>query len=114
MNSFPPGHFLGSHELKVGSTYMFMWTGTNDPEGVHGNYQLVFQTVGGVPGTPVQIRFFNYPITENRENLIDGGVYAQDTPRAGDRATVNVGLRLRPFHTSTPAHDKSAGHVGPP
>jgi hypothetical protein len=114
MNYFPPGHFLGSHELKVGSTYMFMWTGTNEPEGLHGNYQLVFQTVGGVPGTPVQIRFFNYPITENRENLIDGGFYGQDTWRVGERLTLNVGLRLDQFATSIPAQTKPADQFGPP
>jgi len=111
---FPPGEFLGRHELKAGSTYMFMWTGTNEPEGLHGNYQLVFQTVGGVPGTPVQIRFFNYPITENRENLIDGGMYGQDTWRVGTRLTLNVGLRLDQFSTSIPAQNKPGDQFGPP
>jgi hypothetical protein len=111
---FPPGRFLGRHELKLGSTYMFMWTGTNEPEGLHGNYQLVFQTVGGVPGTPVQMRLFNYPITENRENLIDGGVYGQDTWRVGSRVTLNVGLRLDQFATSIPAQNKPADQFGPP
>jgi hypothetical protein len=114
MSYFPPGRFLGSHELKAGSTYMFMWTGTNEPEGLHGNYQLVFQTVGGVPGTPVQVRLFNYPITENRENLIDGGFYGQDTWRVGARVTLNVGLRLDQFATSIPAQSKPADQFGPP
>lgn len=111
---FPPGRFMGSHELKVGSTYMFMWTGTNEPEGLHGNYQLVFQTVNGVPGQPVQIRFYNYPITQNRENLLDGGFYGQDTWRAGDRVTMNIGLRLDQFNTSLPSQSKPAGQFGPP
>jgi len=114
INYFPPGHFLGSHELKAGSTYMFMWTGTNEPEALHGNYQLVFQTAGGVPGTPVQIRFYNYPITENRENLIDGGFYAQDTWRVSPRVTLNVGLRLDQFSTSIPAQNKPGDQFGPP
>ncbi|HEX9144818.1 MAG TPA: hypothetical protein VGA09_11135, partial [Candidatus Binatia bacterium] len=61
--------YLGYHQLKFGSTWMLMWTGTNEPVGIHANYQLLFQTVGGVPGMPVQMRFFNYPITSNRENL---------------------------------------------
>ena len=111
---FPPGRFLGRHELKAGSTYMFMWTGTNEPRGLHGNYQLVFQTVGGVPGTPVQIRLFNYPITENRENLADGGFYGQDTWRVGGRVTLNVGLRLDQFTTSIPAQKKPGDQFGPP
>jgi hypothetical protein len=114
VNYFPPGHFLGSHELKVGSTYMFMWTGTNEPDALHGNYQLVFQTVGGVPGTPVQIRFYNYPITENRENLVDGGFYGQDTWRVSERVTMNLGLRLDQFATSIPAQNKPADQFGPP
>jgi hypothetical protein len=114
LSYFPPGQLLGRHELKVGSTYMFMWTGTNEPEGLHGNYQLVFQTVGGVPGTPVQIRFFNYPITQNRENLIDGGFYGQDTWRVGDRVTLNVGLRVDQFSTSIPAQNKPGDQFGPP
>jgi hypothetical protein len=111
---FPDREFLGRHELKAGSTYMFMWTGTNEPEGLHGNYQLIFQTVGGVPGTPVQLRFFNYPITENRENLIDGGFYGQDTWRVGGRVTLNVGLRLDQFSTSIPAQNKPGDQFGPP
>jgi hypothetical protein len=111
---FPEERHLGAHELKAGSTYMFMWTGTNEPEGLHGNYQLVFQTVGGVPGTPVQIRFFNYPIAENRENLIDGGFYAQDTWRMAGRLTLNVGLRLDQFSTSIPAQNKPGDQFGPP
>jgi hypothetical protein len=111
---FPPGRFLGRHEFKFGSTYMFMWTGTNEPRGLHGNYQLVFQTVGGVPGTPVQIRLFNYPITQNRENLTDGGFYGQDTWRVAGRLTLNVGLRLDQFTTSIPAQNKPGDQFGPP
>ncbi len=114
INYFPPGEFLGRHELKAGSTYMFMWTGTNEPEGLHSNYQLVFQTVGGVVGTPVQIRFYNYPITENRENLVDGGFYGQDTWRIGGRLTLNLGLRLDQFSTSIPAQNKPGDAFGPP
>jgi Carboxypeptidase regulatory-like domain/TonB dependent receptor len=114
LNYFPPGEMLGRHELKAGSTYMFMWTGTNEPEGLHGNYQLVFQTVGGVPGMPVQIRLFNYPITENRENLIEGGFYGQDTWRVGGRLTLNLGLRLDQFSTSIPAQNKPGDQFGPP
>ena len=114
MSYFPPGRFLGRHELKVGSTYMFMWTGTNEPRGLHGNYQLVFQTVGGVPGTPVQIRLYNYPITQNRENLTDGGYYAQDTWRVGGHLTLNAGLRVDQFATSIPAQNKPGDQFGPP
>jgi hypothetical protein len=114
INYFPERHLLGSHELKAGSTYMFMWTGTNEPLGLHGNYQLIFQTVGGVAGQPVQIRLYNYPITENRENLIDGGFYGQDTWRISPRLTLNIGLRLDQFSTSIPAQNKPGDQFGPP
>lgn len=33
---YPPGHFMGTHELEASTTYMFMWTGTNEPNGLHG------------------------------------------------------------------------------
>jgi hypothetical protein len=110
----PSGSFLGYHELKFGSTWMLMWTGTNEPVGIHGNYQLLFQTVGGVPGTPVQIRFFNYPIASNRENLDEGGFYLQDTWKIAKHLTINIGLRFDDFATSIPAQDKPAGAFGPP
>ena len=91
-----------------------MWTGTEEPNGVHGNYQLVFQTVGGVPGTPVQIRFFNYPISENREDLHEGGFFVQDKWQLARHLTVNVGLRFDDFATFIPVQSKPAGTFGPP
>jgi hypothetical protein len=98
----------------MGSTWMLMWTGTLEPNGIHGNYQLVFQTVGGVPGTPVQIRFFNYPIPTNQENLTEGGFYVQDTWRVAKNVTVNVGVRFDNFRTYNPDQSKPAGDFGPP
>jgi hypothetical protein len=114
LSYFPAGSFLGKHELKFGSTWMLMWTGTEEPNGVHGNYQLVFQTVGSVPGTPVQIRFFNYPIPENREDLHEGGFFVQDNWRVAAHLTVNVGLRFDDFATFIPGQAKPAGAFGPP
>ena len=110
----PSGSFLGYHELKFGSTWMIMWTGTDEPVGIHGNYQLLFQTVGGVPGTPVQIRFFNYPIVSNAENLNDGGFYVQDTWKIAKHLTINIGLRFDSFATYIPTQQKPASDFGPP
>ncbi len=110
----PSGSFLGHHELKFGSTWMLMWTGTDEPNAVDGNYNLVFQTVGGVPGTPVEIQFFNYPILSNREDLFEGGVYVLDTWHVSKRLTVNVGLRMDNFNTMIPPQNKPAGAFGPP
>jgi outer membrane receptor protein involved in Fe transport len=90
------------------------WIDTNEPAGIRGNYELLFQTVGGVPGTPVQIRFFNYPITSNGENLNDGGLFVQDTWKIARHLTVNIVLRFDDFATSIPAQAKPAGAFGPP
>jgi Carboxypeptidase regulatory-like domain len=114
LSYFPAGSFLGKHEFKFGSTWMFMWTGTDEPNGIHGNYQLLFQTVGGVAGTPVQMRFFNYPIPENREDLHEGGFFVQDNWRVAKHVTINVGLRLDDFATFIPPQNKPAGAFGPP
>ena len=114
LSYIPSGSFLGHHELKAGSTWMLMWTGTDEPNGIDGDYQLVFQTVGGVPGVPVSIRFFNYPITSNREDLFEGGVYVLDTWHVAKRLTVNVGLRMDNFNTIIPPQNKPAGAFGPP
>jgi len=114
LSYFPSGSFLGKHEFKFGSTWMLMWTGTDEPNGVHGNYQLVFQTVGGVPGTPVQIRYFNYPLPANREDLHEGGFFVQDNWRVAKHVTINVGLRFDDFATFIPAQAKPAGVFGPP
>ncbi|MGD1095409.1 MAG: TonB-dependent receptor [Bryobacteraceae bacterium] len=110
----PSGSFLGHHELKFGSTWMFMWTGTQEPNGIDGNYQLVFSTVGGVPGTASQIRFFNYPIMSNREDLNEGGFFVQDTWKISTRLTANVGVRLDNFDTYNPAQSLPGGAFGPP
>ena len=114
LSYFPAGSFLGHHEIKVGSTWMFMWTGTDEPNGVHGNYQLIFQTIGGVAGQPSQIQFFNYPLPDNRENLNEGGGFVMDTWKVAKRFTINLGLRIDDMFTWVPAQTHPAGAFGPP
>lgn len=104
----PAGPFWSKHEFKVGYTWMFMWTGTNEPEGVHGNYQLQFDA----NGNPTQINLYNYSLTQNRENLKDGGVYAQDSWHVTKRLTLNLGLRLDSYITSVPAQSQPAATFG--
>jgi outer membrane receptor protein involved in Fe transport len=62
----------------------------------------------------VQIRFFNYPIPENREDLHEGGFFVQDNWKIAKHLTVNVGLRFDDFATFIPAQTKPAGAFGPP
>jgi hypothetical protein len=111
---FPTGSFLGHHQLKAGSTWMLMWTGTDEPNGMHGNYQLIFQTIGGVPGQPSQIQFFNYPLPDNRENLNEGGAFVMDTWKVAKHISVNLGLRIDSMYTWVPAQTHPAGVFGPP
>jgi hypothetical protein len=99
----------GGHELKFGSTWMEQYTGTNEPNGEHGNYELVFNN-----GNPVQIKTFNYPLTGNREDFTEGGAYAEDTWRINRQLTLNLGLRWDHFHSWVPAQDKPAGMFGAP
>jgi len=104
----PSWNFLGTHEFKAGYTWMFMWTGTDEPQGIHGNYQLQFDA----NGNPTQINLYNYPLTQNRENLNDGGIYVQDTWHLTKRLTLNVGLRFDSFIASVPTQTQPAGTFG--
>ena len=105
----PKASLLGRHEIKVGTTWMFQYTGTNVPEGNHGNYRLIFNN-----GVPAQIQLFNYPLDSNMQNLNEGGAFVQDTWRLGGRLTVNVGLRYDSFSTWVPEQTKPAGTFGAP
>jgi len=108
--SYVPDHsLLGRHQLKAGTTWMFQFTGTNEPNGNHGNYQLVFNQ-----GNPVQINVYNYPLAANLQHLTEGGAFVQDMWRPLDRLTVNVGLRFDSFHSWVPEQTKPAGTFGSP
>jgi len=104
----PTGDFWSKHELKAGYTWMFMWTGTDEPQGIHGNYQLAFDA----NGNPTQINVYNYPLTQNRENLIDGGAYITDTWHTTKRLTLTLGLRFDSYIASVPTQSQPAGTFG--
>jgi hypothetical protein len=103
----PSGAFLGHHEFKFGAQYGRMSTGTTELKGVHGNYQLIFNG-----GKPYQVWFYNYPVPNNVNDLIEGGSYVTDTWRMTRRLTTTVGLRLDTFKASVPAQTKPAGQYG--
>lgn len=105
----PDGSLLGRHQLKAGTTWMLQYTGTNEPDGNHGNYQLVFNQ-----GNPVQINVYNYPLASNLQHLTEGGAFVQDTWRPAQRVTVNLGLRFDSFHSWVPEQTKPAGAFGSP
>jgi Carboxypeptidase regulatory-like domain len=102
----PSGSFFGRHELKAGFHLMLQDYATGRPDGPGGNYDLIFDN-----GRPLQLRTFNYPIfPQNRLN--EGGAYLQDTWRAGERTTINMGLRWDSFHSWVPAQSKPQGQFG--
>lgn len=111
LSYFPAGSFFGKHELKTGFTSMLQYYATGRPDGKHGNYQLIFDTIGGVAHQPSQIQTFNFPLAP-RNNLNEGGMFVQDTWRASDRATINLGFRYDIFHAYVPPQTKEQGQFG--
>lgn len=105
----PNGDFFGRHQLKAGVHHMIMSQGNNDPNSSTGNMQLIFQN-----GVPVQIRFYNFPIEDNRTALNETGIYITDTWRIGNNLTLNLGLRADLFDTFLPEQSKGASTYGPP
>jgi hypothetical protein len=107
----PSQTFLGRHELKAGFAWMYQTYSTGRPNGKHGNYQLIFDTINGVPHSPSQIQTFNFPLApQNRLN--EGGMFVQDTWRVGTRTTLNLGLRYDSFHSWVPPQTKEQGQFG--
>src|SRR5207247_2026499 len=103
---FPDQRVLGQHELKVGLSLFRLANGTGQPNGKHGNYQLIFDN-----GIARQIRTYNYPLyPTNRMN--EDGFYGEDRWRIGSRVTMNVGFRLDYFDTFVPAQTKEQGQFG--
>src|SRR5207247_2944312 len=71
---FPESSFLGRHELKAGFNCDQQRQGDGAVAGRHGNYQLVLDTINGVPRQPSQIRTYNYPVLA-WQRLNEGGVF---------------------------------------
>ena len=49
--TFPSGSFAGRHELKTGAHHYFYTHGTGLLNNEHGNYELLYDRVLGVPNT---------------------------------------------------------------
>jgi len=90
---FPERSFAGRHELKTGATWYRYVHGTGTLEHPHGNYRLIYDTVGGVPDQPAEIIIHNYP-TAPRNRVDVHAWYLMDTWRLTNRLTANLGLRL--------------------
>jgi outer membrane receptor protein involved in Fe transport len=107
----PESSFLGSHAFKGGFSFYQMNVSNGGADLPHGNYRLIFDRVNGVPHQASQIITYNFPVVP-RSDINEGGVYAQDTWRAGDRLTLNLGFRFDSFHTFVPAQTKEQGQFG--
>ncbi len=107
----PEGSFIGRHEFKAGFSWYHEYVSTYYPNGVHGNYQLVFDTINDVPRQAFQIRTYNYPLTYF-DRLDTSGLYAQDQWQVSRRLTVNLGLRYDGQHSWVPPQTKEQGPFG--
>jgi outer membrane receptor protein involved in Fe transport len=107
----PERRLLGTHEPKIGFSFYQMNVSNGRAELPHGNYRLVFDTVGGIQHQPLQIITYNFPVVP-RSDINEGGIYVQDTWRTGNRLTLNLGFRFDSFHTFVPAQTKEQGQFG--
>ena len=104
---FPDGSFGGRHELKTGVTTYFYTHGTGYLNHDHGNYELLYDRVLGVPNTPAEITIKNYPLSP-RNKLNVYAWYVKDTWRVNDSLTLNLGLRYERQTPYIPAQSKPA------
>lgn len=111
LSYFPQGTWLGRHELKAGFSIEQQKQGDGAIAGRHGNYQLVLDTINGVPRQPFQIRTYNYPVLA-WQRLNEGGAFVQDNWTPTRRMTVNLGLRFDSFHSWLPPQTKEQGQFG--
>jgi Carboxypeptidase regulatory-like domain len=112
--SFYPKNFLGGrHEFKTGLMYYYdheAWYYPGNKN--YGNYIRVFDRVGGVSGTPVQIQVANDPVRpSNMEQTL--AWYLKDSYRVNDRTTLNLGLRAEYQHAYLPEQTKEASKEFP-
>ena len=102
---------MGRHELKAGVTFDRQFQGDGAVAGRHGNYQLIVDTISGVPRQPFQFRTYNYPVLAE-QRLNEGGAFAQDTWAVTDRLTLNLGFRFDTFHSWLPPQTKEPSQFG--
>ena len=112
--SFYPKNFLGGrHEFKTGVMYYYdheAWYYPGNKN--YGNYIRVFDRVGGVSGTPVQIQVANDPVRpSNMEQTL--AWYLKDSYRVNDRTTLNLGVRAEYQHAYLPEQTKEASQEFP-
>src|ERR1700730_5888570 len=99
---FPESSFAGKHELKTGISIYLDKSSDGYSNNLACNCILFTDTIGGVPGTPSQIRLYNTPVVPaDHDNIY--AVYLKDSWRPTSRVTVNLGVRWERQHSFLPA-----------
>lgn len=111
--SIIPGSFLGGeHSFKAGYQIYFERVGTGYRNKASGNYQLIYDRVGGVAHQPIEINTYNFPIEKpaNQETQYSG--FLTDRWTIQRRLTANLGLRLERYHAFVGEQTKTQGQFG--
>jgi hypothetical protein len=110
--TYTPRSFLGGgHEFKLGYRAWIREGHTDVPDRPGGNYELVYDRVGGLAHQPVEIRTFNFPVLpKNRQNSFSG--YINDRWQVSPRVSLNLGIRYDYDHPFVPEQTKTQGTFG--
>jgi hypothetical protein len=103
---YSPGKKAGKHSLQAGySLYPPEWHGTRYLDNAFGNYQLQFNTIGGVAHQPYQILTYNSPLEAVGKEVVFG-LYFKDTWQVNNRLTFNLGVRFDRYRVFYEDEDK--------
>ena len=98
---FPDRSFAGKHEFKTGISIYLDRSSDGYLNNLACNCILYTDTIGGVPGTPSQIRVYNTPVVpEDHENIY--AWYLKDSWRPTSRLTIHLGMRYERQHSFLP------------
>jgi hypothetical protein len=109
---FPERAFAGRHELKTGAMVYLDRSADGYSNNAQGNYILITDRIGGVSGTPSQIRVYNTPVVP-ADNEDTYAWYLKDTWRVANTLTFNLGLRWERQHSYLPAQSREAARDFP-
>lgn len=118
----PVGKFLGKHSVKTGffidlfrggrpsaGKCNSFETATPDAPYCSGNYQLLFNRIGGQAFQPFQINVYNAPTPGQHVRMRNYSGYVKDDWQIGRRLNLNLGVRVESYANYVIASDKPAG-----
>jgi hypothetical protein len=109
---FPERSFAGKHEFKTGISIYLDKSSDGYSNNLACNCVLYTDTIGGVPGTPSQIRIYNTPVVPaDHDNTY--AWYLKDSWRATSKLTINLGVRIERQHSFLPAQDYNGARDWP-